>query len=52
MYTNISKTETTDIITNILTINSGIKANSQKEIIHILETVMEQNYSQFEHKYY
>jgi hypothetical protein len=26
--------------------------NNQKKIIHILETVMEQNYFQFEQKYY
>jgi hypothetical protein len=48
MYTNIPKIETTDIITSILKINE----NSQKEIIRILETVMEQNYFQSEQKYY
>jgi hypothetical protein len=41
-----------DIITNIPKIKSDINENSQKEIIHILEIVMEQNYFQFEQKYY
>jgi hypothetical protein len=52
MYTNIPKTGTTDIITNILKFNAGISENNQKEIAHILETVMKQNYFQFRQKYY
>jgi Tfp pilus assembly pilus retraction ATPase PilT len=52
MYTNIPRIEATDIITNTLKINSGINENSQKEIMHILKTIMEQNYFQFEQKYY
>jgi hypothetical protein len=52
MYTNIPRTEATNIIANILKINSSINDNSQKEVIHILEIVMEQNYFQFEQKFY
>jgi hypothetical protein len=52
MYTNIPRTESTNIIANILKRNSSISDNSQKEVIHILETTMEQNYFQFEKKFY
>jgi hypothetical protein len=48
MCTNIQKIETAGIITNILKINQ----NTQKEIIHILETIMAQHYFQYEQKYY
>jgi hypothetical protein len=41
-----------DIITNILTINSSINESIQNEIIHISKTVIEQNYFQFQEKYY
>jgi hypothetical protein len=50
--TNIPKIDTKDIITRIPKINFGINEHSQKEIIHILETAMQQNYFQFEEKYY
>jgi dTDP-glucose pyrophosphorylase len=36
---------------NIPKINPGITESSQKEITHIIETVIEQNF-QFEQKYY
>jgi hypothetical protein len=52
MHTNIPKIETTDTITRIPKINLGINEDSQKVITHILETVIEQNYFQFEEKYY
>jgi hypothetical protein len=48
IYTNIPRTETTDIVTSIPKINSGYNENSPKEVIHILKSVMEQNYFQFE----
>jgi hypothetical protein len=51
MCTNIPKIETTDIITIILKINSGIKENSQKEITHTRNS-NGTNYFQFEEKYY
>jgi hypothetical protein len=50
IYTNIPRTEATNIIATILKTNSSINNNnnSLKEIIHI----MEQNYFQFEQKFY
>jgi hypothetical protein len=52
MYINVPRIETTDMITNMLKINVGINKNSQQEIIHILEKIMEQNYFHFKQKYY
>jgi hypothetical protein len=51
MYTNIPKIGIINIINTILE-NSGIETNIQKEIIHILRTVIEQNYLQFNQEYY
>jgi hypothetical protein len=45
MYTNTSKIDTTNTVINLLKINSGINENTHK-------TEMEQNYYQFEQKYY
>jgi hypothetical protein len=52
MYTNIPKNDTINIINNILESNSKITMNIQKEILHILQTVIEQNYFQFDQQYY
>jgi hypothetical protein len=49
--TNIPKIETTDVITNILRITSGINENNQKEITHIRSS-NGSNYFQFEEKHY
>jgi hypothetical protein len=40
MYTYIPKIDTLNIISNILEINPEININIQKEILHILQTVM------------
>jgi hypothetical protein len=45
------RTEATSIIANILKINFSISDNSQKEVIHTLERIMEQNYFQSEEKF-
>jgi hypothetical protein len=52
MYTIIPRVESTNIIANILERNSNIGDNNQKEIIHMLQTTMEQNYFQFKQKFY
>jgi hypothetical protein len=52
MYTNISNIDTINIISNIFKTNSEIKESSQKERIHILKTVTERNYFQFDQQYY
>jgi hypothetical protein len=52
MYMNIPKTEIINIINNIIHNIQGIKTNMHKEIIHILEIIMEQNYFQFNQEYY
>jgi hypothetical protein len=52
MYTNTPKLHTINIMTNILNLNTEINKNSQKEITHILKTVIEQNYFQFNQQYY
>jgi hypothetical protein len=44
MYTNIPKIDTINIISNILENNQEIDRNIKKGILHILQTVMEQNY--------
>jgi hypothetical protein len=41
-----------NIIKNILENNNKIEKSIQKETIQILETIIEQNYFQFEHEYY
>jgi predicted DNA binding CopG/RHH family protein len=50
MYTNIPKEDVTNIIKNIpdMTLNTI----SQKEIMGLLGTILEQNYCQFNQKYY
>jgi hypothetical protein len=52
MYINIPKSDVISIINNILKTNPEIAETKQKEIIHILKTVTEQNYFQFDQQYY
>jgi hypothetical protein len=52
MYTNIPKRDTINIINNIQESNPEINMNIWKEILYILQTVMEQNYFQFNQQYY
>jgi hypothetical protein len=52
MYTNIPKINTISIICNLLGGNPEINMNIQKEILHTLKMVMEQNYFQFDQHYY
>jgi hypothetical protein len=48
MYTNIPKIGVINTIKKILGNNNEIEKNIQKETIHILETIIEQNYFQFD----
>jgi hypothetical protein len=50
MYTNILKTDTINIINNILQDNQKTNRSTQKK--YILQTVMEQNYFEFDQQYY
>jgi hypothetical protein len=52
MYTNIPKIYSVKIIGNVLGSNPEINMNIQKELLHILQKVMEQNYFQFDQQYY
>jgi hypothetical protein len=52
MYINIPKNEVINIIKDILENNNEIGTNTQKEAIHILGTILEQNYFQIEQEYY
>jgi hypothetical protein len=52
MYTNVPKRNIMNIINNILEKNSEVHMNIQKEIMHILQKMMEQNYFQFDQQYY
>jgi hypothetical protein len=52
MYTNIPRKDIINIINNILDNNVEIQSNIRKDIIYILKTMMEQNYFQFDQKYY
>jgi hypothetical protein len=52
MYTDIPKNGTVNVINSILESNPEITLNIQKEILHILQTVIEQNYFQFDQQYY
>jgi hypothetical protein len=52
MYTNIPKIGVINIIKKILENNNEIEKNIQKETIHILETIIEQNYFQFDQERY
>jgi hypothetical protein len=51
MFTNIPKIGIINTINTILE-NLGTETNIQKEIIHILRTMIEQNYFQFDQEYY
>jgi hypothetical protein len=44
MYTDIPKINTVNIICNLLGGNPEINMNIRKEILHMLQIVMEQNY--------
>jgi hypothetical protein len=52
MYTNISKIDIVNIINNVLENNQEINRNIQKETLHILQTMVEQNYFQVDGDYY
>ena len=52
MYTNIPKKDIMNITKNILQRNHNTNINTQKEIMCIMNTVLEQNYFQYEQKYY
>jgi hypothetical protein len=51
MYINIPKRNAINIINNILESHSEIHMNIRKEIMHIMQMVMEQNYFQFDKQY-
>jgi hypothetical protein len=50
MYTKIPKNGV--IIKKILKNNNEIEKNIQTETVHVLETIIEQNYFQFDQEYY
>jgi hypothetical protein len=52
MYTNIPKHDIINIISNIIKGNPQSNENVQKEILYITQTIMEQNYFQFNQQYY
>jgi hypothetical protein len=52
MYTNIPKIGVINIIKKILENNNEIEKNIQKETIHILDTIIEQNYLHFDQEHY
>jgi hypothetical protein len=52
IYTNIPKGEIINIVNSITENNYKIDESAQKEIIHTLETVLEQNYFQVDQEYY
>jgi hypothetical protein len=54
MFTNIPRQDIihTRIINNILENNTEIQSKIRKEIIYILKIIIEQNYFQFDQKYY
>jgi hypothetical protein len=52
MYTNIPKIGIIKVINDILKNNIEIYRNIQKETIHILKTVIEQNYFLVDQVYY
>jgi hypothetical protein len=51
MYTNIPKKDTITITKNILQ-NHDINIDTQKEIMQLMNTILEQNYFQHNQKYY
>jgi hypothetical protein len=52
MYTNILRIDIINIINAILDNNTEIQSNIRTELTYILKIVMEQNYFQFDQKYY
>jgi hypothetical protein len=52
MYTNIPRKHIMNITNNILENNTEIQSKIRKEIIYILKVITEQNYFQFDQKYY
>jgi hypothetical protein len=52
LYTNIPRKEIINITNNVLENNIEIEANTWKEIIHIMRTIMKQNYFQFDQQHY
>jgi hypothetical protein len=52
IYTNIPKREIINVINNVLENNTEILLSIRNEIIHILKTILEQNYFQFDQQYY
>jgi hypothetical protein len=51
MYTNIPKNDITNITKSILQ-NHNTNINIQKEILQLMNTILEQNYFQYDQKYY
>jgi hypothetical protein len=51
MYTNIPKNDKIIITKNILQ-NYDTNIDTQKEILQLMNTILEQNYIQYDHKYY
>jgi hypothetical protein len=52
IYNNTPKIDIINITINVLENNHEIDKNNQKETLHILQTVMEQNYFWFDQDYY
>jgi hypothetical protein len=52
MFTNIPKNSITNIINDILRNNREIKDKIRKEITHVLQTLIDQNYFPFDLEYY
>jgi hypothetical protein len=52
MYTNIPIVEIINIVNSITENNHEIDRKAQKEIMHMLGTVLEQNYFQVDQEYY
>jgi hypothetical protein len=52
MYTNMPKSDTINVMDNILKTSRKVVETNQKGMIHILQTVTEQNYIQFNEQYY
>jgi hypothetical protein len=52
MYKNIPRKEIINITNNILENNIEIEVSTWKEIIHIMRTIIKQNYFQFDQQYY
>jgi hypothetical protein len=52
MYTNIPRNSLINIVKNILQHNYEIEEKTKVIIIHILKSILDQNYSQFDLGYY